>query len=296
MSDRTSNRQATPGSTSQRWLGPAAAVVILAAGSWYLLKPEPAPVVTEAATPTVPEVAAPVAEPADVLSVAQEPEDVISAQAADAGVDATLLPAEQEVAVTEPLPPLDESDTLVQQKLLALPWKAGLASLFANEEMIRRFVVQVDNIAQGRLVAEQSLFKGLAQDFKAKKNGQQYQLDIANYQRYQRYLDLLESAPKAEVVALFQQLYPLMQQAYLELGYPDAQFRDRLQQAIQQLLSAPEIADGPLLRLDSVQYSFADAQIEQLSMVHKQMIRLGLKNQQRLKLLLAAYQPLLAKK
>ncbi|MFN6972286.1 MAG: DUF3014 domain-containing protein, partial [Rheinheimera sp.] len=207
-----------------------------------------------------------------------------------------LLPAEQEVVATEPLPSLDDSDLLVKQKLLALPWKAGLSSLFISEEMIRRFVVQVDNIAQGRLVPEQALFKGLTQDFKAKKNGQQYQLDVANYQRYQRYLDLLESAPKAEVAALFRELYPLMQQAYLELGYPDAQFSDRLQQAIQLLLSAPEIADGPLLVLDSVQYSFADGEIEQLSMAHKQMVRLGLKNQQRFKLLLAAYQPLLVKK
>ncbi len=293
--DRTS-QQTTSNPPSQRWIGPVAAVLILAAGGWYLLKPEPAPVVVTETTPSAPVEATPVSEPADVLSAAQEPEDEISAQAADAGIDTTALPAEHEVVATEPLPALDESDVMVKQKLLALPWKAGLSSLFVSEEMIRRFVVQIDNIAQGRLVPEQALFKGHTQDFKAKQTGQQYQLDIANYQRYQRYLDLLESAPKAEVVALFNQLYPLLQQAYLELGYPEAQFRDRVQQAIQQLLAAPEIADGPMLALDSVQYTFADAEIEQLSMAHKQMIRLGQKNQQRLKLLLAAYQPLLAKK
>jgi len=296
MSERTPTHQTTSTSTSKRWIGPTVAVMLLAAGGWYLLKPEPAPVVTPETTATEPAVVTPVAEPADVLSEAQEPEDEISAQAADAGVDGTLLPGEQEVVATEPLPTLDESDVVVKQKLLALPWKAGLSSLFVSEEMVRRFVVQIDNIAQGRLVPEQALFKGLTQDFKATPNSQQYQLDVANYQRYQRYLELLESAPKAEVVALFNQLYPLMQQAYLELGYPDAQFRDRVQQAIQQLLAAPEIADGPMLALESVQYTFADAEIEQLSMAHKQMVRLGLKNQQRLKLLLVAYQPLLAKK
>ena len=295
MSDRRPTQSSAATTSAPKWIGPVA-VVILGAGAWYLLKPEPVPVVVPEPVATVPAVVTPVPEPADVLSAAQEPEDDISAQAADAGVDPTLLPAEQEVVATEPLPSLDDSDLLVKQKLLALPWKAGLSSLFISEEMIRRFVVQVDNIAQGRLVPEQALFKGLTQDFKAKKNGQQYQLDVANYQRYQRYLDLLESAPKAEVAALFRELYPLMQQAYLELGYPDAQFSDRLQQAIQLLLSAPEIADGPLLVLDSVQYSFADGEIEQLSMAHKQMVRLGLKNQQRFKLLLAAYQPLLVKK
>ncbi|MBU2280845.1 MAG: DUF3014 domain-containing protein [Gammaproteobacteria bacterium] len=295
MSDRTPTHQTLNRTSTSNWIGPVVAVILLAAGAWYLLKPEPAPIVVVEKTPTLPAVTQPEPEPVDVLSAQQEPEDEISAQAADAGTDTTVLPAEQEVVATEPLPTLDESDVYVQQKLLALPWKAGLASLFVNEEMIRRFVVQVDNIAQGRIVPEQALFKGLAQDFKAQKNDQQYQLEIANYQRYQRYLDLLESAPKAEVVALFNRLYPLLQQAYLELGYPDAQFRDRVQQAIRLLLSAPEIADEPRLALESVQYTFADPEIEQLSMAHKQMVRLGLKNQQRLKLLLAAYQPLLAK-
>jgi hypothetical protein len=296
MSDRTPTQHSSSKSAAPKWLGPAVAVMILGAGAWYLLKPQPAPVAAPKPATTAPIASEPVEEPADVLTAQQEPEDPISAQAADAGVDSTLLPPEQEVVVAEPLPTLDESDAFIQQKLRALPWKAGLSSLFVGEEMIRRFVVQVDNIAQGRLVPEQALFKGLSQDFKAKKNGQQYQLDIANYQRYHTYLDLLESAPKAEVVALFRQSYPLMQQAYLELGYPEAQFSDRLQQAIQVLLAAPEVADGPMLVLDSVQYSFADNEIEQLSMVHKQMIRIGLKNQQRLKLLLAAYQPLLIKK
>ncbi len=80
-----------------------------------------------------------------------EPADAISEQAADAGVDPTLLDGEQTVAEQPALPALDESDALVKQELLALNWKAGLAALFVDEEMIRRFVVQVDNIAQGQI-------------------------------------------------------------------------------------------------------------------------------------------------
>lgn len=285
----------TSSSGMKTWAGPLVALAVLGGVGWYFLQPDaPVPVVT-APVATAPADVVKVPEPADILTAQQEPEDNISAQAADAGLDTTGLPAEQDVAVTTQLPELDQSDAYVQQRLLALPWKAGLASLFANEEMIRRFVVQVDNIAQGRLVPEQALLTGLPQDFKAVKKGNQYQLDVVNYTRYQRYLDLLESAPKAQVAALYQQLYPLLQLAYQELGYPEQQFDDRLQQALKVLLSAPEIADGPMLALSSVQYSFADEELEQLSMAHKQMVRLGLVNQQRLKLLLAAYQPLLKK-
>lgn len=284
---------------NNNWLAPVVLLAIIAASAWYLLKPEPEPApkpataVTAPVAETQPE---PVKEPEDVLTTTEEPVDDISAQAADAGVDGQTLPEEQEVPPLPSLPALDESDALVQQELLKLNWKPGLAALFVSEEMIRRFVVQVDNIAQGQLVPQQGIFKGLKQDFKVVKNGTQYQLDTANYARYNLYLDLLESAPKEQVVALFNQLYPLMQAAYQELGYPEQQFRDRVQQAIKVLLAAPEVADGPMLVLDSVQYSFADAELEQLGLAPKQMIRLGQKNQQRLKLLLAAYQPLLAKR
>lgn len=277
-------------------IGPILLLLGLSAVAWYWWKPVPAPV-------AVPEpVQAPVAneitksaEPDDVLTKGVETKDPISEQAADAGLDPTLLEGEQTVAEQPALPVLDESDPLVLRELQALGIKANLLALLVNEEMIRRFVVQVDNIAQGQMVPEQAFFKGLSKDFQAKQQGQQYQLDAVNYSRYHPYLELMESAPKAQVVALFNQLYPLLQAAYAELGYPNQQFRDRLQQAFTVLIGAPEVADSPLLVLDSVQYDFADSEVEQLPMAQKQMIRLGQKNQQRLKLLLSTYQPLLAK-
>ena len=271
---------------------PLVVLVVLAVAAWYLLKPQPQPLpvpVSEQVTPTVPPVTTPVAEPKDVLT--QEPQqDQLVEQAADEGTD---VGAETPVAEQPQLPALDESDETVRAAVLALKWKPGLSSLFITDEMIRRFVVQVDNIAQGRLIGEQALFKSLAQDFVARPAGEGYQLDRKNYQRYRPYLDLLSSVPPADVAALYRQFYPLLQSAYQELGYGDAQFDDRLQQAIKVLLQAPEVTDEPALRLPSVHYAFADAELEQLGLAQKQMIRLGQENSVRLKRLLVQYQPLL---
>ncbi len=284
------SNQAQPRSAA--WIAPVLVLVLIAAAAWYLLTPPP-PVENTAALPETPAVSQPapaVAEPADKLSTQPGGEDQLAAQADDAGTD---VGAETEVAPQPQLPPLDQSDEVVKAAFFGLKWQPGLAALFINEEMIRRFVVQVDNIAQGRLIAEQALFKGLSQDFSAKAKGQGYQLDKANYARYQPYLDLLESVPPEQVAALYKQFYPLLQAAYLELGYPDQQFDDRLQQAISLLLSAPEVSDEPDLTLPSVHYAFADAELEQLGQAQKQMIRLGQANQQRLKLLLVQYQAVL---
>lgn len=281
------SNQAQPRSAA--WIAPVIVLLLIAGAAWYLLKPAPQPVVTAPATVTpAPATPAPTpTEPADQLTPVPAGDDPLAVQADDAGAD---VGAETEVAAQPQLPPLDQSDEVVNAAFFGLKWQPGLASLFLNEEMIRRFVVQVDNIAQGRLIAEQALFKGLSKDFAAKTKGQGYQLDKSNYTRYQPYLDLLESVPPEQVAALYKQFYPLLQAAYLELGYPDQQFDDRLQQAISLLLSAPEITDEPELTLPSVHYAFADAEIEQLGLAHKQMLRLGQANQQRLKLLLVQYQ------
>lgn len=282
-------------SSKSNWLIPLVLLAAIGAAAWYFLQPEPTPPVVAPVVKQTPVMPTPEpAEPQDVLTAKPVDQDPLAEQAADAGDD-TPLGAEQAVATTETLPALDSSDELVKSGLLALNWQPGLAGLFADDELIRRFVVQVDNIAQGRLVPEQAIFKGMKQDFKAKAVGQGYQLDAANYARYDRYLTLLESADPQAVAALFQRFYPLLQSAYEELGYPNAQFKQRVQQAIQVLLDSPEVADEPALVLPSVHYAFADAELEQKGLAHKQMVRLGQKNQQRLKQLLRRYQPLLGR-
>lgn len=267
---------------------PVIALVAVGVCAWYILGRDepPAPAVVEPVV-TAPVVVAP-QEPADVLTANQEPgHDELAAQAADAGTD---LAEETTVTPTEPLPALDASDEFVKNKLLALKWKPGLAALFVNEEMIRRFVVQVDNIAQGRIVLEQNLFRGLKTDFKVIAAGENYQLDPKNYSRYEPYLALLESVPASEVGQVYRELYPLLQAAYAELGYGDVQFHDTLQKAFKVLIDAPEVSDSPTLTLNSVYYSFANAETEQLNLAQKQMIRLGQKNELRFKRLLVQYQ------
>ncbi len=278
-------------SSTSNWLIPVVLLAAIGAAAWYFLAPSPQPPAvapTVQSQPTAPEA------PQDVLTATPQEQDPVAEQAADAGTD-TQLGAEQTFAPSETLPALDDSDAMVSEGLLGLNWQPGLAALFAKEELIRRFVVQIDNIAQGRLVPEQALFVGLKQDFRAKAVGQGYQLDAANYARYDRYLTLLESADPHAVAALYQRFYPLMQSAYEELGYPNAQFRQRMKQAIEVLLASPEVADEPALVLPSVHYAFAEASLEQQGLAHKQMVRLGQKNQQRLKQLLRKYQPLLVR-
>jgi hypothetical protein len=77
--------------------------------------------------------------------------------------------------------------------------------------------------------------------------------------------------------------YPLFQRAYEELGYPGKYFNDRLMEALDDLLAAPEL-DGPLaLEQPKVLYQFADPDLESRSAGQKILLRMGKANALRVK-------------
>ena len=80
-------------------------------------------------------------------------------------------------------------------------------------------------------------------------------------------------------MATYVQLYPLFQAAYQELGYPNGYFNDRLIQAIDDMLAAPDVA-APKLAQPKVLYEFADPALENLSAGQKILVRMGPENAQ----------------
>lgn len=261
----------------------AGVVIVILIALWLLFAKE------QTVEPTVNLMPPVVSEP-----VQQEPEAEPVSETVETAPEAdTVEPvtvAEPEAVVTpEPaIPALDDSDTEVRQRLLALDWRPGLASLFVTEDMLRSFAVQVDNIAQGQLAAGSALLQPLEQKFTV-EDGAKLQLDEASFKRYEPYIQLLESVKPAQLVALFNRYEPLLQQAYAELGYPDQLFKNKLIEAIDELLAAPEVNYPLALERPAVVYVFADPAIEQLPAAQKQMIRLGPDNQKRIKALLRQY-------
>ncbi len=89
-------------------------------------------------------------------------------------------------------------------------------------------------------------------------------------------------------------LYPLFQQAYVELGHLDGYFNDRVIEVIDHLLAAPS-PDGPIpLVRPNVMYQFADPALESRSAGQKFLIRIGPDNAARVKTQLRALRERLA--
>ncbi|MBU2115313.1 MAG: DUF3014 domain-containing protein, partial [Gammaproteobacteria bacterium] len=153
-------------------------------------------------------------QPEPAIEPEPEPEVVDLANEEVSGAEADLTP--EPVPQPEPeLPALDNSDAEVYQRLLALNWRPGLANLFVSDELLRNLVVQVDNIAQGQLASAHPLLQPLPERFSVAP-GQPLLLAEQSFARYQPYVQLLESVPPQQIVALFNRYEPLLQQAFAE--------------------------------------------------------------------------------
>jgi hypothetical protein len=119
-----------------------------------------------------------------------------------------------------------------------------------------------------------------------------------NASRYTPFVLLVGTLDVPSTVKLYRRMYPLLQQAYRDLGFGDRYLNDRVVEVIDLLLAAPEPTEAPRLELTEVKgpvpstrpwvrYRFADPELEQLAAGQKILIRMGTVNERRLKAKLA---------
>ncbi|HBC52211.1 MAG TPA: DUF3014 domain-containing protein, partial [Stenotrophomonas maltophilia] len=73
----------------------------------------------------------------------------------------------------------------------------------------------------------------------------------------------------------YKRFYPLIQQAYVDLGRPDGYFNDRLVAVIDNLLDTPELAQSPVVQRDERgRYRFVDPTLQSRSIGQKALLRM----------------------
>jgi hypothetical protein len=195
------------------------------------------------------------------------------------------------------IPKLHESDEPVRQALAGFidPQKLQSSIIFKN--VIRRFVVTVDNLTRQKLPQNYRFVAAVPGQFAVEQGttANHYTLSTRNYSRYNDLVSLAESVDLKQLVILYTRYYPLFQQAYEELGYPNRYFNDRLVEVIGHLLAAPEPGGPVQLVQPKVFYQFTDPDLEKLSAGQKIMIRIGPDNERRVKVILRKLLGLLVK-
>ncbi len=183
-----------------------------------------------------------------------------------------------------PLPALDQSDEYFKLEISGI-FGDSIETMLARSRMIERVVATIDNLPRSHVAERIRPVGKLDSQFLA--DGQdgsgEYSIDAANYQRYDMLVAMLAGADVQAVADLYRRYYPLFQDAYVELGYPDGYFNDRLVEVIDHLLETPEISDPIELVRPHVLYEYSDVELESLSSGQKLLLRMGSEHAGRLK-------------
>jgi len=188
------------------------------------------------------------------------------------------IPPPSTAAEAKPLPPLSESDAAMQESLAGPLGQQAVGDLVISKDIARRIVTTVDNLPRKKTGTQLLPVKPPAKQIVTSGKGDVVTLSAANYARYAPYVKLAHAVDAKQLVALYVRFYPLFQQAYQELGYPKKYFNDRLVEAIDDLLAAPDAQQPVQLVRPKVLYEFADPELEDLSGGQKVLIRMGPEN------------------
>ena len=224
-----------------------ALIVILAAvfGWWYLSRDGGEPLETAiAATPT------PVPEPTPTL------EERLSSR-----LSGTTLAT---------------SDAVVRELAAQISSHPKLAAWLVNEDLVRRFVASVDNIAAGVSPLAHLGFLRPKEGFEVdEQRSGVLVIEPDSYGRYDLVSQVFSSLDTEGTAALYRELEPLIDEAYAEIGPTNADFDDRLQKAFDLLLAVP-VLEGPAeVEQLILTYAWADDELEALSAAQRHFLRMG---------------------
>ncbi|MBU75693.1 MAG: hypothetical protein CMK63_01730 [Pseudoalteromonadaceae bacterium] len=275
MSEHSSEPTVKSGSSNNNLIFAVVILIIIAGvAAFILLKPEeqPVQVVEDIVTEEVPVVEYQNPEPEPETSE-PEPEPVV--------VETAPERTPEPVPEVEPLPTLNESDEVVVARMDEL-LSDQVMSLMVTDDLIRRGVVYVDNIAKGKVALSHAPVERPKESFKVIE-GDILTIDPNSYERYTPYVKLFTSLSATQVIRMYDEYKPLINEAYAEIGYEGDAFTGTLEEAIDVLLDTPEPkSEMPLVR-NSVTYQYAYSEWENLPDAQKQLLRMGPENMKKVK-------------
>lgn len=205
------------------------------------------------------------------------------APALDGGESAPTAAATPAAAPQPPLPPLDASDGHVRELGAAISGDALFAGWLAHDDLVRRFVAAVANVAEGASPASHVPFLRPSQPFRTVERGARTVIDPATFRRHDPAIGLIVSLDPAACGRALRRLEPLFDAAWRELGDPRRDFRETLSTAIARLAAVP-VPEGEIEVVpDGGVWAYADPELERRPAAEKLLLRLGPDHARRLR-------------
>ena len=175
-------------------------------------------------------------------------------------------------------PAVDEAG---QRTLLeAVSAHAAWRRLLAEGELVRRWAVVTENVAEGTVPRKVLASLAPAGRFAVVHRGGATFIDSASYHRYDAVADAVASVDVAALATAYRALRPMLEGAYRALGYPEGSIDRVMARALARLERAP-VREGEVAVVEGkgAIFAYADPALESLPDVERQMLRMGARNE-----------------
>lgn len=183
----------------------------------------------------------------------------------------------------QPLPTVKESDPAMRDAISGLIGKDAFERYFIPEQIVHHIVATIDNLPRKSYAQRLNPVKTPGGAFQVAGKDDTLAIAPSNAQRYAPYVKALDAIDTSKLVAAYMHFYPLFQKAYVDLGYPNGYFNDRLVEVIDNLLATPDVKGPIKLTVPHVLYEYADPDLQSRSAGQKVLLRMGPENAARVK-------------
>ena len=200
---------------------------------------------------------------------------------APAAADPAPAPGDDEATVAGPAPSLEASDVLVREVVSGLTSHPRIVTWLATPELLRIVAATVENIATGLNPVPHLGFLAPSGGFQVQAENGVFRADKASFRRYDLVTAVFTSLDPEGCAAAYRRLRPLIEEAFADLGYPGQAFEPTLEQAFANILAVRIPANSPRLEKRVTTWAYADARLEALRPLQKQLLRMGPGNARR---------------
>ena len=180
------------------------------------------------------------------------------------------------------LPELSASDAFVRDQVARLSSHPRLAAWLVTDRLIERFVLVVVELAGGSNPSEHVRHMQPQADFTVREVDGRLVIAPESFQRYDLLAATFGSLDTPGTVQLYRQLYPLIDEAFQELGIPDRTFDETLELAIRNVQGVEVPTASPeVVPVEGI-YEYRDPALEARRGGEKLLIRMGPQNARRI--------------
>lgn len=192
--------------------------------------------------------------------------------------------ASASAAPAEPGPP---SSVPSEQPVDAAGAKPLLAEVSGNalfrrwlgeEDLIRRIVLVVDNVAEGVSPRLPLRTLGPSSPFSVERRAEGFVIAPESYARYDAVTEAIESLDARALASAYRRLRGVLEPAYRELGYPGASIDRVVARALDRIENAPVAKADVSVEDQGGVWTFSDPGLERLRAVEKHLLRMGPRN------------------